>query len=108
MLKTYGGSGLEKRLPEGPMGISAGGGRMGGGMGPLGIGLMEPAGGGGTPPGLRDAGDEFRACGRCEHYRGEEGGCEKFGGYKCQPSQVCDAFEQMEAEGEESEGMDAD
>ncbi len=101
MTKTYGGSGLEKRLPEGPMGLSAmaggGGGRS---AGPMGIGLMEE-GGGEKPPNLRDAADEFQACGRCEHYRGDEGGCAKFGGYKCEPAEVCDAFEGMEEAGGE-------
>ena len=89
----------------GPLGIGAGGGG-GRGMGPLGIAMAEEPEGQ-APPNLRDAADEFKACGRCEHYRGEEGGCAKFGGYKCQPAQVCDAFEGMEMGEVEEEGEDA-
>lgn len=59
--------------------------------GPLDIGApktKEP----GTPPNLRDAEDEMKSCGSCEHFRGEEG-CEKFGGYPVEADQVCDAHE---------------
>jgi len=81
-----------KRSVGGGGPLSLGGGKPAGvKAGPLDIGAPK-AKTSDTPPNLRDAEDEMKSCGSCEHFRGE-GGCEAFGGYPCEADQVCDAHE---------------